>query len=120
MKRRTILTTVRMNYKIGDTSPTWQHVASISSEDGVYAHALELKKDLELNEEYYQCSGDNPVTIAKEAVEACGGIYGTHFKEADFLWSTGEDESTEFCQATEKGYRVAFSVSFVQSSELPE
>ena len=115
-----ILTTVRMNYKIGDTSPTWQHVASISSEDGVYAHALELKKDLELKEEYYQCTGDNPVTIETEAVEACGGIYGTDFQEGDFLWSTGEDESTEFCQATEMGYRVAFSVSFVQSSELPE
>ena len=109
-----ILTTVRMNYKIGDTSPTWQHVASISSEDGVYAHNLQLVGGS------YQCSGDNPVTIAKEAVEACGGIYGIHFKEADFLWSTGEDESTEFCQATEKGYQVAFSVSFVQSSELPE
>lgn len=111
-----ILTTVRMNYKIGDTSPTtWQHVASISSEDGVYAHNL-----VELVGGSYQCSGDNPVTIAKEAVKACGGIYGTHFQEDDFLWSTGEDESTEFCQATEKGYRVAFSVSFVQSSELPE
>ena len=109
-----ILTTVRMNYKIGDTSPTWQHVASISSEDGVYAHNLQLVGGS------YQCSGGNPVTIAKSDVEACGGIYGTHFKEADFLWSTGEDESTEFCQATEKGYQVAFSVSFVQSSELPE
>ena len=109
-----ILTTVRMNYKIGDTSPTWQHVASISSEDGVYAHNLQPVGGS------YQCSGGNPVTIAKSDVEACGGIYGTHFKEGDFLWSTGEDESTEFCQATEKGYRVAFSVSFVQSSELPE
>lgn len=117
-----ILTTVRMNYKIGDTSPTtWQHVASISSEDGVYAHALELKKDLELKEEYYQCTGDNPVTIAKEAVEACGGIYGTHFQENDFLWSEDDDASTpDFCLASEKGYQVTFSVSFVQSSELPE
>ena len=113
-----ILTTVRMNYNIATKTTTWQHVASISSEDGVYAHALELKKELELKEEYYQCSGDNPVTIAKEAVEACGGEYGADFQENDFLWSKGEP--TEFCQATEKGYRVAFSVSFVQSSELPE
>ena len=114
-----ILTTVRMNYKIGDTSPTWQHVASISSEDGVYAHNLERKRNPELKEEYYQCTGDNPVTIAKNDVEACGGTYGTHFKEGDFLWSK-DDTNRDFCQATEKGYRVAFSVSFVQSSELPE
>lgn len=109
-----IETTVRMNYKIGDTSPTWQHVASISSGDGVYAHNLELV------EGSYQCSGDNRVTIAKEAVEACGGTYGTHFQENDFLWSEDDDASTpDFCLASEKGYQVTFSVSFVQSSELP-
>ncbi len=109
-----IETTVRMNYKIGDTSPTWQHVASISSGDGVYAHKLH-----QIEGGSYQCSGDNRVTIAKEAVEACGGTYGTHFKEDDFLWSK-DDTNPDFCQATEKGYQVAFSVSFVQSSELPE
>lgn len=112
-----IETTVRMNYNIATKTTTWQHVASISSEDGVYAHPLEL---LELQTgNIYQCSGDNPVTIAKEAVEACGGTYGTHFKEDDFLWSK-DDTNLDFCQATEKGYQVAFSVSFVQSSELPE
>ena len=67
----------------------------------------------------YQCSGKNPVTIAKNDVEACGGTYGTHFQEDDFLWSK-DNTNLDFCQATEKGYQVAFSVSFVQSSELPE
>lgn len=110
-----IETTVRMNYKIAEQTTAWQHVASISSEDGVYAH------DLELNGDNYQCSGDNPVTIAKSDVEACGGTYGTHFKENDFLWSEDDDASTpDFCLASEKGYQVTFSVSFVQSSELPE
>lgn len=109
-----IETTVRMNYKIGDTSPTWQHVASISSEDGVYAHKLH-----QIEGGSYQCSGKNPVTIAENDVEACGGTYGTHFKEDDFLWSK-DNANLDFCQATEKGYQVAFSVSFVQSSELPE
>lgn len=109
-----IETTVRMNYKIGDTSPTWQHVASISSEDGVYAHKLH-----QIEGGSYQCSGKNPVTIAENDVEACGGTYGTHFKQDDFLWSK-DDTNLDFCQATEKGYQVAFSVSFVQSSELPE
>ena len=109
-----IETTVRMNYNIATKTTTWQHVASISSEDGVYAHKLH-----QIVGGSYQCSGDNPVTIAKEAVEACGGTYGTHFKEDDFLWSK-DDTNLDFCQATEKGYQVAFSVSFVQSSELPE
>lgn len=108
-----IETTVRMNYNIATKTTAWQHVASISSEDGVYAH------DLELNGDNYQCSGDNPVTIAKSDVEACGGTYGTHFQEDDFLWSK-DNANLDFCQATEKGYQVAFSVSFVQSSELPE
>lgn len=108
-----IETTVRMNYNIATKTTAWQHVASISSEDGVYAH------DLELNGDNYQCSGKNPVTIAKNDVEACGGTYGTHFKEDDFLWNK-DDTNHDFCQATEKGYQVAFSVSFVQSSELPE
>lgn len=112
-----IETTVRMNYNIATKTTTWQHVASISSEDGVYAHPLEL---LELQTgNIYQCSGKNPVKIAEEAVEACGGTYGTHFKEDDFLWSK-DNANLDFCQATEKGYQVAFSVSFVQSSELPE
>lgn len=112
-----IETTVRMNYNIATKTTTWQHVASISSGDGVYAHPLEL---LELQTgNIYQCSGKNPVTIAEEAVEACGGTYGTHFKEDDFLWSK-DNANLDFCQATEKGYQVAFSVSFVQSSELPE
>lgn len=109
-----IETTVRMNYNIAKKTTTWQHVASISSEDGVYAHNL-----VELVGGSYQCTGDNRVTIAKNDVEACGGTYGTHFKEGDFLWSK-DDTNRDFCQATEKGYRVAFSVSFVQSSELPE
>ena len=112
-----IETTVRMNYNIATKTTTWQHVASISSGDGVYAHPLEL---LELQTgNIYQCSGKNPVTIAENDVEACGGTYGTHFKEDDFLWSK-DDTNLDFCQATEKGYQVAFSVSFVQSSELPE
>lgn len=127
-----IETTVRMNKtvkkwdeesgtweKLDTPTIAWEHVASISSEDGVYAHNLELKRNPELKEEYYQCTGDNPVTIAKNDVEACGGTYGTHFKEGDFLWSK-DDTNRDFCQATEKGYQVAFSVSFVQSSELPE
>ena len=109
-----ILTTVRMNYNIAKKTTTWQHVASISSEDGVYAHNL-----VELVGGSYQCSGKNPVTIAKNDVEACGGTYGTHFQEDDFLWSK-DNTNLDFCQATEKGYQVAFSVSFVQSSELPE
>ena len=115
-----IETTVRMNYNIATKTTTWQHVASISSGDGVYAHPLELLELLELQTgNIYQCSGKNPVTIAEEAVEACGGTYGTHFKEDDFLWSK-DNANLDFCQATEKGYQVAFSVSFVQSSELPE
>ena len=125
-----IETTVRMNKtvkkwdeesgtweKLDTPTIAWEHVASISSGDGVYAHPLEL---LELQTgNIYQCSGKNPVTIAENDVEACGGTYGTHFKEDDFLWSK-DNANLDFCQATEKGYQVAFSVSFVQSSELPE
>ena len=113
-----IETTVRMNYKIGDTSPTWQHVASISSGDGVYPHPLIAQTDGSYS---YVCDGDPAVTIAKDVVVACGGTYGTHFQENDFLWSEDDDASTpDFCLASEKGYQVTFSVSFVQSSELPE
>lgn len=114
-----IETTVRMNYKIGDTSPTWQHVASISSGDGVYPHPLPLIAQTDGSYSYV-CDGDPAVTIAKDVVEACGGTYGTHFQENDFLWSEDDDASTpDFCLASEKGYQVTFSVSFVQSSELP-
>lgn len=129
--KQSIETTVRMNKtvkkwdeesktwkKLDTPTIAWEHVASISSEDGVYAHPLEL---LELQTgNIYQCSGKNPVKIAEEAVEACGGTYGTHFQENDFLWSEDDDASTpDFCLASEKGYQVTFSVSFVQSSELP-
>ena len=112
-----IETTVRMNYKIGDTSPTWQHVASINSGEGAYPHPLIEQTDGSYS---YVCDGDPAVTIAKDVVVACGGTYGTHFQENDFLWSEDDDASTpDFCLASEKGYQVTFSVSFVQSSELP-
>lgn len=129
--KQSIETTVRMNKtvkkwdeerktwkKLDTPTIAWEHVASISSGDGVYPHPLPLRAQTDGSYSYV-CDGDPAVTIAKSDVEACGGTYGTHFKQDDFLWSK-DDTNLDFCQATEKGYRVAFSVSFVQSSELPE
>lgn len=104
-----ITTTVRMNYNIATKTTTWQHVASISSGDGVYAHLLELQTDGS-----YKCSGENPVTIAASDLLLCNSSY----EPAEFE-VVQDSSSNYYSTATEKGYEVRFSVSFVQASEQP-
>ena len=106
--KEAITTTVRMNYSYANGGITsWEHVASISSGDGVYAHLLELQTDGS-----YKCSGENPVEITASALSQCNSSYNP----LEFEMVQGDS----FSFATEKGYEVRFSVSFVQSSELPE
>ena len=127
-----ITTTVRMNYSYANGGITsWEHVASISSGDGVYAHDIvdsngnivilgtvpadsEEKMVVIANDSTYQCSGENPVTIAASDLEQCNSSY----EPAEF--EVVQDSSGKYYStATEKGYEVRFSVSFVQASEQP-
>ena len=104
-----ITTTVRMNYSYAGGITSWEHVASISSGDGVYAHLLELQTDGS-----YKCSGENPVTIAASDLLLCNSSY----EPAEFE-VVQDSSSNYYSTATEKGYEVRFSVSFVQASEQP-
>ena len=127
--KEAITTTVRMNYSYANGGITsWEHVASISSGDGVYAHDIvdsngnivilgtvpadsEEKMVVIANDSTYQCSGENPVTIAASDLEQCSSSYNP----SEFEMVQGGS----FSYATEKGYEVRFSVSFVQASEQP-
>lgn len=127
-----ISTTVRMNYSYANGGITsWEHVASISSGDGVYAHDIvdsngnivilgtvpadSEEKMVEIaNDSTYQCSGENPVTITASDLLLCNSSY----EPAEF--EVVQDSSGNYYStATEKGYEVRFSVSFVQASEQP-
>lgn len=127
-----ISTTVRMNYSYANGGITsWEHVASISSGDGVYAHDIvdsngnivilgtvpadsEEKMVVIANDSTYQCSGENHVTITASDLLLCNSSY----KPAEF--EVVQDSSGNYYStATEKGYEVRFSVSFVQASEQP-
>ena len=108
-----ISTTVRMNYVYATDATDavgaytfWEHLASISSGDGVYAHSLELQTDGS-----YKCSGENHVTITASDLLLCNSSYDP----GEFEVVQGGNSSL----ATEKGYEVRFSVSFVQASEQP-
>ena len=130
--KEAITTTVRMNYSYANGGITsWEHVASISSGDGVYAHDIvdsngkivilgtvpedsEEKMVVIANDSTYQCSGENRVTITASALLQCNSSYNS--SEFEMVQdSSGNYYST----ATEKGYGVRFSVSFVQASEQP-
>lgn len=123
-----ITTTVRMNYSYAGGITSWEHVASISSGDGVYAHDIvdsngnivilgtvpadSEEKMVEIaNDSTYQCSGENPVEITASALLQCSSSYNP----SEFEMVQGGS----FSYATEKGYEVRFSVSFVQASEQP-
>lgn len=121
-----ITTTVRMNKTVMEWNeesetwetldkPTiaWEHVASISSGDGVYAHPLELL-ELETGDIFYKCSGENPVTITPSDLELCNSSYNPSEFEV-----VQDSSGNYYSTATEKGYEVRFSVSFVQASEQP-
>ena len=113
-----ITTTVRMNYVYAAEEGTsaytfWEHVASISSGDGVYAHPLELL-ELETGDIFYKCSGKNPVTITPSDLELCNSSYNPSEFEV-----VQDSSGNYYSTATEKGYGVRFSVSFVQASEQP-
>ena len=127
-----ITTTVRMNYSYANGGITsWEHVASISSGDGVYAHDIvdsngnivilgtvpadsEEKMVVIANDSTYQCSGENHVTITASDLLLCNSSY----EPAEF--EVVQDSSGKYYStATEKGYEVRFSVSFVQASEQP-
>ncbi len=128
--KEAITTTVRMNYSYANGGITsWEHVASISSGDGVYAHDIvdsngkivilgtvpadsEEKMVVIAKDSTYQCSGENPVEITASDLLQCNSSYNP----SEFEMVQGGS----FSYATEKGYEVRFSVSFVQSSELPE
>lgn len=123
-KKEAITTTVRMNKTVKEwdeesgtweklDKPTiaWEHVASISSGDGVYAHPLIAQTDGS-----YVCDGDPAVTIDSDVLGQ--GEYDGSFSKEEFEKSVLENGS-EGCLATEKGYGVRFSVSFVQASEQP-
>lgn len=104
-----ITTTVSMNYSYAGGITSWEHVASISSGDGVYAHLLELQTDGS-----YKCSGKNPVTITPSDLELCNSSYNPSEFEV-----VQDSSGNYYSTATEKGYGVRFSVSFVQASEQP-
>ena len=130
-----ISTTVRMNYVYATDATDaagaytfWEHLASISSGDGVYAHDIvdlngnivilgtvpadSEEKMVEIaNDSTYQCSGENPVEITASALLQCSSSYNP----SEFEMVQGGS----FSYATEKGYGVRFSVSFVQASEQP-
>lgn len=127
--KEAITTTVRMNYSYANGGITsWEHVASISSGDGVYAHDIvdsngkivilgtvpagSEEKMVEIAiDSTYQCSGENRVTITASALSQCNSSYNP----LEFEMVQGDS----FSFATEKGYEVRFSVSFVQASEQP-
>lgn len=130
--KEAITTTVRMNYSYANGGITsWEHVASISSGDGVYAHDIvdsngkivilgtvpadsEEKMVVIANDSTYQCSGENHVTITASDLLLCNSSY----EPAEF--EVVQDSSGNYYStATEKGYEVRFSVSFVQASEQP-
>ena len=122
-----IETTVRMNktlktWAVGENGQitaaevpagqqiTWEHIASINSDDGAYAHPLTLQGN------NYVCSGKkNPVTIAAGLLGDEGSYDGSITGSFDTTTVNGQTG----CFASEKGYAVSFSVYFAQSSELP-
>lgn len=135
--KEAITTTVRMNYVYAAEEGTsaytfWEHVASISSGDGVYAHDIvdsngkivilgtvpeDLKEKMVeiVIGSTYQCTGENRVTITASDLSQCSNEY-----DSDEFETAGETEDgTSYSYATEKGYEVRFSVSFVQASEQP-
>ena len=121
-----------MNYSYANGGITsWEHVASISSGDGVYAHDIvdsngnivilgtvpadSEEKMVEIaNDSTYQCSGENPVEITASALLQCSSSYNPSEFEV-----VQDISGSYYSTATEKGYEVRFSVSFVQASEQP-
>lgn len=136
-----ISTTVRMNYVYATDATDaagaagaytfWEHLASISSGDGAYAHDIvdsngnivilgtvpedSEEKMVEIaNDSTYQCSGENPVEITASALLQCSSSYNPSEFEV-----VQDISGSYYSTATEKGYEVRFSVSFVQASEQP-
>lgn len=93
---------------------TYSHVASIRENEGQYPHDMELVEDPEGN--YYKCTGGNPVTISEADITALD----TGVNVDEFLANLAADTETRYYLATEKGYSLSFSVTFLQASELPE
>ena len=97
------------NTALGTTETiSYQHIARLNENAAVFPH------DIDPENGYYRCSGDNPAYFAENTINNLS----TDFISTTLKTMQGEGEY-DYVGVSEKGYTTRISVTFVQASVLP-